>query len=218
MPRYSDKINLDILENELSATDWELNRLVWELSWWTEFFQIAFFKKEPIPVPVLSFQRTRITTKGHYRIGRNSIGVKDNINLNRIYLDHPLWETLATLLHELVHLWEYTYLDRLDRTINWYHKRVFRDKLASFGIIADGRGIHRKIGDPFVHLMKQHGVDVSLEKDESQESMFVVPERKRPPGKSKLKKWTCGCTNVRVGIADFHAQCLKCGNLFLECG
>ena len=32
--------------------------------------------------------------------------------------------------------------------------------------------------------------------------------------KSKLKKWTCGCTNVRVAVSDFRARCLKCGNEF----
>jgi hypothetical protein len=37
---------------------------------------------------------------------------------------------------------------------------------------------------------------------------------KRPTGRSSLHKWSCGCQNVRVGTAGFHAQCLKCGNVF----
>jgi len=33
-------------------------------------------------------------------------------------------------------------------------------------------------------------------------------------GESKLEKWTCGCTYVRVAVADFQALCLKCGKVF----
>ena len=32
----------------------------------------------------------------------------------------------------------------------------------------------------------------------------------------KLKKWSCGCQNVRVAIADFSATCNKCGNEFIQ--
>ncbi len=36
----------------------------------------------------------------------------------------------------------------------------------------------------------------------------------RPQGRSTMHKWTCGCQIVRVGTKEFHAQCLRCGNLF----
>jgi hypothetical protein len=35
-----------------------------------------------------------------------------------------------------------------------------------------------------------------------------------PKGKSKLKKWSCGCTNIRVAVRSLEAKCLKCGNKF----
>jgi hypothetical protein len=37
-------------------------------------------------------------------------------------------------------------------------------------------------------------------------------------GTSTLSKWSCGCQNVRVGTKEFHAQCLKCGNVFVKAG
>lgn len=33
---------------------------------------------------------------------------------------------------------------------------------------------------------------------------------------SKLKKWSCGCTNIRVAVSDFDATCNNCGNNFEE--
>ena len=33
-------------------------------------------------------------------------------------------------------------------------------------------------------------------------------------GKSKLKKWTCGCQIVRVGKREFCATCDICNNKF----
>ena len=49
--RKAEGINQQIMENELSAADWELNNLVWELSWWVSAFQIMFFKDQPLPTP-----------------------------------------------------------------------------------------------------------------------------------------------------------------------
>jgi DNA repair protein RadC len=40
----SDNINIEIMENELSATDWELWGLAQELYWWVHLFQAHFFK------------------------------------------------------------------------------------------------------------------------------------------------------------------------------
>ena len=51
--------------------------------------------------------------------------------------------------------------------------------------------------------------------DVLREEGIVVPAIPLPlmqmPGEggSKLKKWSCGCTNVRVAVADFRAVCLK---------
>ena len=208
-----DIINKEIMDNELAATDWELWGFAHEINWWVHFFQAAFFKDEPVPMPVISYQKTRITTLGHYRLGRNSIGIKQNINLNRAHLGRPLWGTLSTLLHEMTHAWEYTYLPDEDRTKNWYHKNGFRDKLGEFGVITNEKGVQVGIRDPFVHILRQHGI--SFGENRRPASMTIpVKDHPRPKGKSKLKKWSCGCTNVRVAIKDFHAVCLKCGGTF----
>ncbi|MBW1666968.1 MAG: hypothetical protein JRJ66_02725 [Deltaproteobacteria bacterium] len=86
----TEAINIQIMENEKNVMDWELNNLALELYWWVDFFNIAFFKEEPVPVPAISFEKTKINNLGHYVVGRNAFGVKENININRVHLDRSI--------------------------------------------------------------------------------------------------------------------------------
>lgn len=210
--QYDQLINIAIRDNELSESEWALNPLVQELYWFVDFFNIAFFKDAKVPVPALTFEKTNIKSLGYYRIGFNDWAVRDQINLNKIYLHRPLFETLQTLVHEMVHSWEHTHLDKDERTTNWYHKTGFKNKMAQIGIETNDKGMHKKVGDPFIHLLRQHGVTFSgytMEK-----GLIIIPIKKKPKGKSKLSKWSCGCTNVRVGVKSLEALCLKCNNMF----
>jgi len=210
----NDHINIQIMENEKSAHDWVLNNLAWELYWWVDFFNSAFFKHQPVPVPVISFERTNVNNLGHYVIGRNAFGVKENININSVNLKRPLWDILATLLHEMAHSWQAAY----GKPSNyWFHNKEFQLKMLEFGILIDNRGCHMGVGDPFMFILRKHAVDIKQSIDPKEfikEGFVKIPPKPKPKGKSKLKKWTCGCTNVRVGIKDLEAQCLKCGNKF----
>ena len=215
----NEKINLEIMENELSAFDWELNPLAWELYWFVDLFQLVFFRDTPVPVPALTFEKARVNTLGHYRIGRNDFAVKEQINLNRIYLHLPLWSTLSTLLHEMVHSWEFTYLPEEARTKSWYHSKAFREKMAEFGILCNPNGSHAAIDmkGKFVSVLTQHAVtfnglgDIQASDDAK---VIQIDPKPKVKGKSKLSKWTCGCQIVRVGKRDFCATCNICNNKF----
>lgn len=211
--KATEKINIQIMENELSASDWELY-------WWVSFFQIAFFKAEPVPIPTLTFEKTRVNTFGHHRIGRNDCAFREQINLNRLYLTRPLFEVLATLLHEMVHCWEFFYLPEERRTKSWYHVKAFRDKMAEFGILCNTNGGHVGLDykGKFVQTLKQHAVAFNGFEGYISSDSTVVPIDPKPTqkGSSKLKKWSCGCTNIRVAVKDAEIQCLKCKNQFVE--
>ena len=218
MVARTEHVNVAVKKNELMAFDWELHKLAVELYWWVDAFNVWFFQDQPAPIPVLTFENARISNLGHYRIGRNDFGAREQINLNRKYLHRPLWDILATLLHEMVHSWEYTYLPSEQRTKNWYHTKGFREKLASFGIETNEKGQHTGIGGEFVYLLKRHGVELDKLPDYGEPTdgggIRIDPGKQKGKGRSKLKKWTCGCTNVRVAVTDFKALCLKCGNEF----
>ena len=204
-----ESINIAIRENEKSTRDWDLSGLAKKLYWWVDFFNLEFFAGQPVPVPVISFERTNVNNLGHYVIGRNAIGVKENININSAHLKRPLWEILATLLHEMTHSWQVSYGSPSN---NWYHNKKFRAKMIEFGIFTNKKGCHIKVGDPFMTLLKDQGVEFS-DVDLS-DGAIILPPAVKPKGNSKLKKWSCGCTIVRVAVKDFQAKCIKCGNEF----
>jgi hypothetical protein len=63
-----------------------------------------------------------------------------------------------------------------------------------------------------VTLLKGQGVEF-VDVDQS-DGVIILPPTVKPKGKSKLKKWSCGCTNIRVAVKEFEAKCLKCGREF----
>jgi hypothetical protein len=205
----NESINIAIMDNKMSAHDWGLSELAWELYWWVDFFNIAFFKNQPVPVPAISFEKTKVTNLGHYVSGRNAFGIKENININSAHLNRPLWDILTTLIHEMAHSWQTLYGKPSN---SWFHNKEFQLKMLEFGIFCNSKGCHQGVGDPFVYLLKKHGIifNQTVEPD----GIIKIPPKAKTKGKSKLKKWTCGCTNVRVAVKDFEAKCLKCGNKF----
>ena len=207
----NESINIAIMDNEMSAYDWGLNELAWELYWWVDFFNVALFKHQPVPVPAISFERTKVTNLGHYVIGRNAFGIKENININSAHLNRPLWDILTTLVHEMTHSWQALYGKPSN---SWFHNKEFQLKMLEFGIICDSKGRHQGVGDPFVCLLKKHGIVFNRATELEPDGILKIASKARPKGKSKLKKWTCGCTNVRVAVKDFDAKCLKCETKF----
>jgi len=84
------------------------------------------------------------------------------------------------------------------------------DNGAHIGLDAKGK---------FVMLLKQHGVtfDDILEfklNGAGPKGMIPIAPKPKIKGKSKLKKWTCGCQIVRVGKREFSATCDICNNRF----
>lgn len=209
----TEYINEAIRKNELQTSEWELNPLVKDLYKFVDIFNFSFFKYEPVPTPALTFEKSNIRVFGYYRIGLNDWAVRNQINLNRVYLDSPQHELLQILIHEMVHSWEYIYADKSKLSKSWYHAKSFRDKMAEIGIKTNEKGHHLSIEDPFLYLLERQGIELPVSSHKS-ETAIILPPKQKPKGKSKLAKWSCGCTNIRVGVKDLEALCLKCNNIF----
>ena len=208
--QVTEKTNFELMNNLLQITDWELGTLASELYWWANFFNLAFFKTQPVPSPVLSFEKTRVNTMTHYVSGRNGFGFNENIKINRASLHMPLFQILGSLLDAMCHSWQKFYGNPSN---SWFHNKEFREKMRSFGILCSNNGLQLGLGDPFVFLLKKHGI---VFPDESTVDGFIrVSPKPNKKGKSKLRKWTCGCQNARVGKAEFFATCDLCGNQFV---
>jgi hypothetical protein len=205
----NDPINIEIRENEKTRTDRALHDLAEIMYQWTDIFNTEFFKDHLVPVPAISFEKEKTGSLGHYVIGRNGFGIRENININQVHLNRPLWDILATLAHEMCHSWQGIYGKP---SKSWFHNKEFRAKMAEIGILVNEKGCHGAVGEPFMSVLKEHGVEVNGE--QSPDGMIRLPPKEKPKGRSKLKKWSCGCTNIRVAIKELEAQCLRCGNKF----
>ena len=209
--QITQKINASIMENGKRSLDWALCSLSSELYWWTAFFNIAFFKTEPVKMPILSFEKKSVKNLGHYVNGRNGFGMKENININRCHLDRPLWEILSTLLHEMCHSWQNLYGKP---SSSWFHNKEFTLKLSDMGVIVNNRGHHMWVADPFAFFLEKHGIKFGYPRNS--EGIIKVPQKSKPKGRSKLKKWRCSCgQTARVGKKEFFADCTLCEGQFL---
>ncbi len=199
-----EDINRNLRDHESSVSDWYLKNAVKYLYRFFDLFNAQWFSSG-LPQAVISFKKTRVTTLGHYKFGRNEFGLKHEINLNSQYLERPFCQILATLLHEMIHLEEDLRGMKPKKSSGNRHSKFFRDRSAQLGIPSDSRGYSLGMEEPFAGFIAAHRVKIIQE----------MPRAQRfKKGSSNLRKYTCGCTNVRVGAKKFSAVCRLCGNEF----
>jgi hypothetical protein len=203
------RMNPEFSENETIGSFFRFDELVRELCWWVDFFNVAFLKSQAIPKPLISIERINIRSFGDHTVLKHKTRVRVIIRINSAHLSEALWHAILTLLHEVCHCWQVLY----GRPSNsWFHNKQYRGKMSEFGILCTENGRHSRIGDPFVFFLKKHGI--VFRRPVNASGTIKIPFIPKSEGRSKLKKWTCGCTNIRVAVKDFEAMCLKCGNTF----
>jgi hypothetical protein len=179
---------------------------------WIEVFNAHFFKGQPVIIDELAFEKLRIDTLGTYKVLYNDSKPRARVYLNSAHENLDMSDTLQVLIHQMVHVHETIYINGNKPKYTWYHSKAFRDKMESIGIITDPKGCHLAVRDPFRQLLMQHGITFRHGKEEN--GMLILHPRPKPRGRSRLRKWSCGCTNVRVGKAEFEATCDICSNKF----
>ncbi len=169
---------------------------------WADRFNVEF--KLDVPQVALCIEDLPVHIGGYFRYGHNGFGLKGEIAINSRYLSLPPFEVLGILLHELLHGWQDASGKPGKRN---YHNREFHEKAKALGLLVDTRGRQGYLAtSPFKDFLQRFEVEVpTVERP--------LP-KERAKGNSKLKKWSCGCTNVRCAVAEFKARCLKCGRQF----
>lgn len=178
-------------------------KIVW-LQDWAERLNVEF--KLDIPHIVLCIGALAARTASRFHFGHNPFGLTGEIAFNSRHLGRPEHELLPLLLHELVHAWQQAH-GRPGK--NHHHNAEFRAKALELGLVVDPKGGTELAADGLLsRFMCAQGLGPAP---------GGAPEGAAlPTGSSKLKKWSCGCTNVRCAIATFYAQCLKCGQVFRQ--
>jgi hypothetical protein len=193
------------------STNWCLKEPASELYRFFDIFNKEHFE-DALPLPVLTFKRSRQSNLGHFHTGRNDIGAQYEINLNAKHIERPMILNLVTLLHEMVHLAQNflpgTYGEVAQGN---HHGKKFRELTAQFGIPSSSRGCTEHVDDSFIAFCEKHGAP-KLERKAIDKAIEGAPKKK---GHSSLKKWACRCgVNVRVAIEDFQATCDICHSKF----
>lgn len=196
----------------IGTSGWTLKDAVAKLHEWAEVFRVHF--KLEVPSVPLRLARLRRNCLGHYNPGFNDFGLTDEIALDLTHLVHRIadgrwYDVLGTLLHEQLHFHQQTHGKPAKPGPGNYHNAQYRAKALSCGLVVSSRGVGEGYlpDGPFLALLRDRGVTVP-------ELPPASPSRS--PGHSTLKKWSCGCTNVRVAVADFAAVCLHCDNRFVR--
>jgi hypothetical protein len=206
MLKQDEPINAVARTHEEKVEDWRYRKASRILYKWFDWISPRFFESA-LPAPVQSFAPSH-HTYGHYVVGRNEIGVKENININPRHLNRPLYETLSTLVHELTHAWTKNSGKPSGRR---GHGKAWREKMAQIGIICDHRGHHLELQDPWVAFLHEHGVKV-----EDQPEELIEETRRDSSSGTCLKRWACGCPTRIWACVRVTAICTRCGKRFVR--
>ena len=86
----------------------EMRTVVTELRRWEHIFVDTF--RLNIPRVTLTVEKIDARAFGHFRNGCNGYGLFYELAINSSYVHKRQgWETLGTLLHELLHCWQYVH-------------------------------------------------------------------------------------------------------------
>jgi len=206
----SEKINSQLKEHvcSLNYNEWSLAELTQNLYQIFNLFNESFFKSA-LSTPVISITPLRINTLGDFTYGRNSFGAKNQIRINTLHLQRPKISIFSTLLHETIHQMEQEINGKDRGNRGNYHNTGFRTLATELGIPCDDKGCFLPLtaGSPFIELLEQNGLLDQHDKDFIDGKMI---SKNSPKPKSKLLKYSCKCTNIRVAVTTFKAICLNC--------
>jgi hypothetical protein len=122
-------------------------------------------------------------------------------------------EIAQVLVHEMAHY--ANFLDGIgDCPPNQYHNRPFKSHAESVGLVVEktsSRGwAHISLGPGLLARVQE----VNLDADAFSLFRKGAGRKKQP---TKMKKWRCGCTNIRAAT-EVDACCNACGEAFVRVG
>jgi hypothetical protein len=194
-----------IRDHQLVVPEWSFGDIVRELHRWAQIFDVEF-KLERRALPIFAFSTLR-NAYATYEAGPSEIGTRDTISFDYRDFTRGGPVVLGDLLHELLHLWQ-RYFGRPGS--GNYHNREFRGKALACGLVVDARGCTSGYREIFISVLVKHGVRLDLvDLSATVEAPFHAARRTE----LKMKKWSCGCTNVRCAV-NLNASCDRCKSKF----
>jgi len=161
------------------------------------------------PEIIVSVDVNNAKQLGHFKIGRDGLGLKWRISMNLRHLTRARGDVLSTLLHEMMHAWQHAY-GKPPKSAKT-HNMEFMEVCERLGIPTDKGGHDCGIAPAglFAAYLTRHKIEGKL---------GLVPRALagKPKG-SPLKKMICGCEGddlvpLRVARPDeLDCTCNRCG-------
>ena len=191
-----------------------------------EFFESALSR------PTITIQSTP-RAYGHFSLREDTwvskLGGTHEINIGAGTLARPIEEVAATLLHEMVHYWNYEQGIQDCSRGNTYHNRRFKEAAETHGLLvehSDKYGwSHTSPAEALLEFVIENDLtDILINRNEfsgfqiggtGTHSGTAVPTT---PKKSSSRKYICPCCGMSVRATKVvNIGCLDCGARMIEC-
>ncbi|MDP2958213.1 MAG: hypothetical protein Q8N53_17430 [Longimicrobiales bacterium] len=165
-----------------------------------------------LPTPQITIQTGKQGILGWCTVEKVWTGTEDRYEINIVaeHLSRGIFDTACTLLHEMVHLGNMAAGIR-DTSGFQYHNRRFERAALAIGLLVEQiprYGFARTTIGP---RLREWLGDRPLDPDAF--GLYRKASTSPRGSKTKQKKWSCGCTNVRCAV-ELHAVCTACDQPF----
>lgn len=207
------------------------NRVAGYLNKIFDLLNETFFENE-LSRPTITIQSTP-RAYGHFSLREDTwvskLGGTHEINIGAGTLSRPIEEVVSTLLHEMVHYFNYERGVQDCSRGNTYHNRKFREEAERRGLIvehSDKYGwSHTSPSDLLLDFVLENDLsDILINRNEfsgfqmggtgTHSGTSITPTAK----KSSSRKYICPCcgTSIRA-TKKVNIGCLDCGVPMIEC-
>ena len=207
------------------------NRVAGYLNKIFDLLNESFFENE-LSRPTITIQSTP-RAYGHFSLREDTwvskLGGTHEINIGAGTLSRPIEEVVSTLLHEMVHYYNYERGVQDCSRGNTYHNRKFREEAERRGLIvehSDKYGwSHTSPSDLLLDFVLENDLsDILINRNEfsgfqmggtgTHSGTPITPTAK----KSSSRKYICPCcgTSIRA-TKKVNIGCLDCGVPMIEC-
>ena len=209
------------------------NRVAGYLNKVFDLLNAEFFESE-LSRPTITIQSTP-KAYGHFSLREDTwvstLGGTHEINIGAGTLSRPIEEVAATLLHEMVHYWNYIHGIQDCSRGNTYHNRKFKAAAEAHGLIVDhhdkyGWTITKPSDELLEVILKYDLTDILLNRNEF--SGFQITGTgthsgadfgTMAPHKSSTRKYVCPCCGMIVrATRNVNVACLDCDEQLLLVG
>ena len=193
-----------------------------------EFFESALSR------PTITIQSTP-RAYGHFSLREDTwiskLGCTHEINIGAGTLSRPIEEVAATLLHEMVHYYNYINGVQDCSRGGTYHNRQFREAAEAHGLTvehSDKYGwSHTSPSDELLEFVLENDLtDILINRNEFSSFQITgtgthsgtgIPVA--PPKKSSTRKYICPCCGMSVrATREVNIGCLDCGVKMVPAG